>query len=133
MSAALVKDFRVRSEIQATTAANLYQDGDWTDPKTQATFVVAKVSSNMLHVLADMIEASAATIGIDDTQARRNKIMEKNHALMAAAAAGNWGEFDKLSEAFVAEATDRLATGSDGTDGGSAGDGPDDSTGQPGS
>lgn len=113
----LSQDFRSRSAAQLKNAQDLFGAAEFkTDPKVQATFVVAKVTANMLTIFADMVEFTDGANSQDEVRARRNAQTDKNHALQVAAAAGNWESVANIVDGIVKDAVTK-ATGGSGTGG----------------
>lgn len=105
-------DFRKRSEEQHAAALRLLELPTFaTDPKTQVMFVVGKVTANMLQVSGEMVDVLQGTAHQDAAAAHRAKILEKSNGIRNAAAASDWGTFDRLVREFGGSGT----PGGDGT------------------
>lgn len=111
---------RERCEKQEEAAKTLFESKRFDqEPKTQALAIVAKVTANLLYVLADTVDYLRASESMDEDAKRREAYMERNNAIRNAAtlgaASGDWSNFDRLVREFgaVASAEGSPARGSE--------------------
>jgi hypothetical protein len=94
---ALGDSFRERAGEQHAAALAILETATFpTDPKAQVTFVVGKVTANVLQLLGETVDVLEGTATLDNLSARRAKILEKTNGIRDAAATGEWDEFDRL-------------------------------------
>lgn len=101
-------DFRKRSAEQHEAAINLLESDTFAvDAKEQSMFVVGKVTANLLQVMGEVVDYLHGMDTLDAAAVERDRILEKTNGIRNAAAAGEWGEFDKLVRAFGGGTADR--------------------------
>lgn len=101
----LGESFRSRATEQQQHARTLFESPEFgVDPQKQALFVAAKVTANMLQLLGEVIDYLRAADNMDAAAEHRAKILEKSNAIRnaaaAAAATGNWDDFDRIASEF---------------------------------
>ncbi len=94
-------DFRKRSAEQHKAAMAVLELPTFSvEPKSQALFVVGKVTANLLELLGETVDYLHGTATMDALAKQRAKTLEKTNAIRNAAAAGEWGEFNRLVREF---------------------------------
>ena len=106
----LGNDFRRRAEEHNAQAETLFSAGDFdVNRKTQAAAVIAKTTANMLYLLGELVDYLRESETIDDADARRKQIADRNNAIREAYTAGmtsgDFTNFDQLVETFGSLAT----------------------------
>lgn len=97
--AGIADDFRARSKANAEASETLMKANDFgpSKPIPFASAIIGQVNATIYLALADMMDFTRLSTGLDATSQRRMKILEINNAIRVAAAKGDWDGFDKLS------------------------------------
>ena len=67
-----------------------------------ATVVGGTASANIKEALADFYDYYSVTAGRNERISRREEVLNRNHAMRAAAARGDWEAFDNLAAGMPA-------------------------------